>query len=858
MEDRLLDLIHQDLQKSGLDQKTLEDAGIKVFDGDREILQERLGRINLDGQPILQAFKLLEIPYFNEAGEIILYRYKLYPPTKSKDGKDIKYLHPLNKPARPYILPEVWEIKDKPNKPIWITEGEKKALKLLQSEEYAIALSGVWNFKAGKDSEFKNELDLFKELKAFNWKGRIVYLAFDMDLWTNPMVKQALWELALKLYAFGSVVKIVTWDAEKGKGIDDYLANNPKKLPDLKKNAKNLTDFVSEEHSQAILKSLSKVELPSIQKRIFDKVLKDKLGITSEDVEEEKAKELQGYFIDDKGYLCKWKGDLKQRLCNFDARIDKEILEDNGAEQRLLFVIKGKTIEEELPALEVETKKFSELKWVSNWGNKAVIEAGANTKDLVRHAIQVRSGRVERITCYTHLGWRMINNCLVYLSGSGGIGGEAKVKLARELERYSLPTELENEEEALKISLEMLDIAPIDFTIPLLSLVFLTPLTTLLEIEPNFVFYIYGETGVKKSTIATLTLNYFGDFPSVDTLPNFSDTANSLEKVAFTLKDTLMVIDDYHPTFTKGEQENIEGKAQRLIRAFANRTGRGRLNPDTTEKDRYEPRGMLIVTGEDIVSLQSTLARCFVLELEKGSVDLPKLTELQKKRKLLPFAMTSYILWIRENIETIKTEFADNFYEYRSKASAEELHARLPEQVAFLYFGLTTFLKFFMEKGIINSKKVEEYSSLGWDILLDKVRKHNKRINAEDPIEKVREILESLLLQKKVRIDPKEQGPVMGGDEASLLGWYDTDFYYLLPTALWHEIIEYCRRENSYFPISKRTFGEILSKRGIIETGQDRTSKVEWIGGKEIRVLKFRIPKFPLLRKIPATVEMEE
>jgi len=850
MEDRLLDLIHQDLEKSGLDQKTLEDAGIKVFDGDRKILQERLGRINLDGQPILQAFKLLEIPYFNEAGEIILYRYKLYPATKSKDGKDIKYLHPLNKPARPYILPEVWKIKDKPNKPIWITEGEKKALKLLQSEEYAIALSGVWNFKAGKDSEFKNELDLFKELKSFSWKGRIVYLAFDMDLWTNPMVRQALWELALKLYALGAVVKVATWDAEKGKGIDDYLANEPDGLPELKKDSKSLTDFISEEHSQAILKSLSKVELPNIQKKIFDKALKDKLGITAEDTEEEKTKKLQGYFIDDKGYLCRWKGDLKQRLCNFDAKISKEILEDNGAEQRLLFSINGKTIEEELSTIEVETKKFPELKWVSDWGNKAVIEAGANTKDFVRHAIQVRSGRVERITCYTHLGWRTINNCLTYLSGSGGIGGEAKVKLARELERYSLPTEIKNEEEALKISLEMLDIAPVDFTIPLLSLVFITPLTTLLEIEPNFIFYIYGETGVKKSTIATLTLNYFGDFPSIDTLPNFSDTANSLEKIAFTLKDTLMVIDDYHPTFKRGEQENIENKAQRLIRAFANRTGRGRLNPDATEKDRYEPRGMLIITGEDIVSLQSTLARCFVLELGKDTINLPKLTELQKKRKLLTYAMTSYILWIRENIETIKTEFTDNFYKYRSRASDEELHARLPEQVAFLYFGLTTFLKFFIEKGIISQKEADEYSSLGWDILVNKVRNHNKRIKAEDPVEKVREILESLLLQKKIRIDPKEAGPVMGGDEAILLGWYDTDFYYLLPKALWHELNDFCRREGSYFPLSERTFREILGRRGIIEIGQeDRTTPLEWIRGKGVRVLKFFNSKFPLLQK---------
>jgi len=327
MEDRLREMINQDLEKSGLDQKILEKAHIKVFDGNSEILKQRLGFTSLDGQPLSQAFKLLEIPYFNGTGEIVLYRYKLYPSTKTKDGKDIKYLHPLGKPAIPYILPEIWEIKDKPNKPIWITEGEKKALKLIQSGGYAIALSGVWNFKAGKDSINQDEIDLWKELKDFNWNGRTVYLAFDMDWKNNPQVRQALWELALRLYGLGAVVKVATWNAGKGKGIDDYLAGQNKTKPvsdfdlslnkdtselaefttnattlgvaslskdtsELKGNTtmrheyiynlfelKDLKDFIKEEDIEAIIRALSIVELPYLKRETLYQVVAKKIGV---------------------------------------------------------------------------------------------------------------------------------------------------------------------------------------------------------------------------------------------------------------------------------------------------------------------------------------------------------------------------------------------------------------------------------------------------------------------------------------------------------------------------------------------------------------------------------------------------
>lgn len=193
---------YADLQKSGLSDDSIREAGIKSVPPDQ--INKKLER-NIPGLK-----SMYQIPYPN----IYEYcRYKVfYEKGKERDrnGKEKpKYLQGKNTLARPYIHPMVSDIANKPNKPIWICEGEKKCLKLIQHGEYAIGLSGVWNFRAGKDSDLEDERDLWNDLKEIVWKGRTAYIAFDNDLWTNPQVRYALYEFTFQLYASGSIIKFI-------------------------------------------------------------------------------------------------------------------------------------------------------------------------------------------------------------------------------------------------------------------------------------------------------------------------------------------------------------------------------------------------------------------------------------------------------------------------------------------------------------------------------------------------------------------------------------------------------------------------------------------------------------------------
>ncbi len=294
-----------DIKKSGLTLKTIEAAGIQLFNGKSDLLKQRLGFSSLKGNNILSVAVLMEIPYRDADGNIIKYEYRLYPETDER-----KYLHPLHSPSVPYILSDVWAIKDKANKPLYITEGVKKVLKITQHGRPCIGLSGVWGFRVGKNDEAAGLLS--EELASFTWNGRTVYLAFDADLWINPQVRKALYELALHLTARSALVYICTWKGEKG--IDDYLATKvepEKEISEIEAKAKPLMSFITPEHRGDVLYALSKTinNMDELTKESIVTAISKKLNLKPKSIYKTVLKEVAaedaGFTEDEKEQAAK-------------------------------------------------------------------------------------------------------------------------------------------------------------------------------------------------------------------------------------------------------------------------------------------------------------------------------------------------------------------------------------------------------------------------------------------------------------------------------------------------------------------------------------------------------------------------
>ena len=140
-------------------------------------------------------------------------------------GRAPRYVQePNTAPVAYYPANQYWDdIVDDPDQPVIITEGEFKAAKACKEGFPTIGLGGVYNWRANKLG-----ITWLESLNAIKWLRRNVYICFDSDYRTNPMVCAALKHLADELVRHGSFVYLLNLPQLPGLdkvGLDDFLVN---------------------------------------------------------------------------------------------------------------------------------------------------------------------------------------------------------------------------------------------------------------------------------------------------------------------------------------------------------------------------------------------------------------------------------------------------------------------------------------------------------------------------------------------------------------------------------------------------------------------------------------------------------
>lgn len=254
-------------------------------------------------------------------------------------------------------------------------------------------------------------------------------------------------------------------------------------------------------------------------------------------------------------------------MANYIARPTKEIIIDDGVDQQKYFELEG-VLEGGVPLAPVQIKAedFADMDWmIPCWGIRANMQPNPAIKEIIRNVIQSLGRNVVIETIYAHTGWRKVNGKWSYLHAKGCIGADnVKVAVDSSLDSYYFPTCDEDPKDSLAASLALLYLAPSEVTTPLLAQVFLAPLSEFLRAagcEPNFVLWLYGRTGSRKTSLATLFLSHFREY-SKSPPATFKDTVNALERKAFHCKDSILLIDDYHPSDSKFDKDKMNLTAQ--------------------------------------------------------------------------------------------------------------------------------------------------------------------------------------------------------------------------------------------------------------------------------------------------------
>lgn len=189
-------------------------------------------------------------------------------------------------------------------------------------------------------------------------------------------------------------------------------------------------------------------------------------------------------------------------------------------------------------------------------------------------------------------------------------------------------------------------------------------------------------------------------------------------------------------------------------------------------------------------------------------------------------------------MENILADFPTLFRDFRAAAATESQHKKLPEQTAFLAYGLHLATAFYKDCGIISDDESEKLNDKGWDTFQFLSERQQQRITDENPVDRFFDILQTLLIQHNARLEPLPTHNADNIGAGDRIGYFDDQNIYLLPVAAWHAVVSYCQKEGGHFPLGKHAFLSMLRSKGIVETEATGNPSGKTINGKTIRVWK--------------------
>ena len=676
----------------------------------------------------------LLIPIYDSTGEFATYQYRPDEP-RVKEGKAIKYETPSGSHMVIDVPRDIRDMLGDPKRPLWITEGSRKADAAVSIGLCCIAVLGVWNRRGTNDQGGKTALADW-ELIALN--GRDVYITFDSDVMEKRQVYGALVRLKAFLHQRGAHDRLIYFPAGDGgtkTGLDDYLAAG---------------------HGVDDLLALATTELRSPPRD------------ERENGGPYRATAVGLFWDKPTG-----DGTVPIPLTNFTATIAADVVEDDGVEVSRRFEIAA-TLRERIYKFTIPAARFQGMGWATEYlGAGAIVYPGFGTKDHARAAVQHLSGEVPERRVYTHTGWRQIDGKWMYLHAGGAICSDGpadgvEVALPGHLTRYVLPEPQDGEElvAAVRASLMFLELAPDRITVPLYGADWRAAIES-----TDLTIHVAGPTGAGKSELAALVQQHYGAGMDARHLPaSWSSTGNSLEITAFHIKDSVLVVDDFAPTGASGDVARAHRDADRLVRAQGNRSGRSRLRPDGTLRSTKAPRGLTVSTGEDVPRGQSLRARMLVLELGPDDLAWPLLRRCQTDAAngLYSQAMAGYVRWIAARYDYISARFKDQVVEIRQRAAESRMHRRTPDIVANLWAGLACFVMYARSVGAVTEDDAKELLNRFWDALGEAAAAQAQHQAASEPARHFLEMVSAAVAAGKAHLAATDGGEP---DSPGSWGW---------------------------------------------------------------------------------------
>ena len=467
-----------------------------------------------------------------------------------------------------------------------------------------------------------------------------------------------------------------------------------------------------------------------------------------------------------------------------------------------------------------------------------------------------------------HTGWIKEDNKWSYIHANGCIGdAKVEVNLDESIDNYYLPDNTKNLKEACELSMKLCDILENDKGIILQSLVYLSPLVDIINQvtkPPEMVVWLWGKTGSRKTSLARAYLSHFGDF--TNKLPcTFNDTKTAVELKANILKDTLCVCDDFAPKQDYREKKIQDSRAELILRMYGDRIAKGRSSNKLDIKNMNIPRGMMLITGEGIISGESSNARLLSIEINPDSINLDILSEIQKNGTLLGESMRGYIEWLIEQLnddnenDNLSDILIHNFKAYRDELMERyknNTHGRTIESVSWIKVGFNCMLEYMFDSNVINKDEKEIYENRLELVTNELIDNQTKSVSNNSPTDEFLNTLKELIDSNSIRLGTlNKDNQVMEDNLQYIYGYKDDKYYYFYRQKIYTLFVQEQGRKKVCTSIGQHELFRQLKEEGIVkvDSNNDYPKKVIHVkdssqgsGYKEVRQRMLHIEKSKL------------
>lgn len=375
-------------------------------------------------------------------------------------------------------------------------------------------------------------------------------------------------------------------------------------------------------------------------------------------------------------------------------------------------------------------------------------------------------------------------------------------------------------------TLSMLEVAPHSLTAPLLAVELLSLVHS--KMVENSVYFkgvccIVAPTQSFKTTLASL---FFDCKNGREADVNFEATTAAIVRTIGNTRDSTIIVDDLKPGATKAESNDMILKLSKVIRMCSDDSGGIKKAGTQNSTVANIAHCLTVVTAEQVqLKVQSTLARLLILEANRKSVNISKLTYFQENHHHYRAFIEDYIMYISaQGVEAYCGNLAKSFLQkrdmLRKKIIAKDLPVdnRTNDMCVWLYLSFSEFLKYARQVNAIDLKQFEDLDNESISIFQTIMEHQAERVSELDDTKRFFKGLQVLLETKEAHIGTLQARNTSYAttDSKSAIGFSKQGFVYLKNNVAFQQVISYYRRFGKEFAISESTLRKTFADNSYI------------------------------------------